>query len=145
MITVVCFVCSCQGFCINTSTEQAVATSIVYLTRSLGTVWGVAATSTIVQNVLAHRLPDALAGVPNKDKVFPNQFQRDFPSLNTVQIIGEIRHSISAIQTLPSDVQEIARGIYFEAIRISFIATTAIASVAFVSSLFARGRDLNRD
>lgn len=62
----------CAQIMLTTSIEQAVATSIVYLVRSLGTVWGVAATSTIVQNILADRLPGALAGVPHKEKVSLN-------------------------------------------------------------------------
>lgn len=45
------------------------STSMVYLFRSLGTVWGVAASSTIIQNVLTAKLPEALAGVPEKEKV----------------------------------------------------------------------------
>lgn len=49
--------------------EQAVSTSMVYLFRSLGTVWGVAASSTIVQNVLTRELPLALSGIHDKDKV----------------------------------------------------------------------------
>lgn len=36
------------------------ATSTVYLVRSLGTIYGVTVTSAIVQNVLAARLPAAL-------------------------------------------------------------------------------------
>lgn len=42
---------------------------MVYLFRSLGTVWGVAASSTIIQNVLAEQLPVALEGIPGKEKV----------------------------------------------------------------------------
>jgi MFS family permease len=49
--------------------DQAVATSMVYLFRSVGTVWGVAASSTLIQNILSTRLPVALDGIPNKDKV----------------------------------------------------------------------------
>lgn len=49
--------------------DQAVATSMVYLFRSVGTVWGVAASSTLIQNILSTRLPIALEGIPNKDKV----------------------------------------------------------------------------
>ncbi|KAL2015464.1 hypothetical protein VTK56DRAFT_5389 [Thermocarpiscus australiensis] len=40
--------------------EQAVATSTVYLIRSMGTIYGVTVTSTIVQNVLLARLPEVL-------------------------------------------------------------------------------------
>lgn len=42
---------------------------MVYLFRSLGTVWGVAASSAIIQNVLSSQLPLALSGVPNKEQV----------------------------------------------------------------------------
>jgi hypothetical protein len=42
---------------------------MVYLFRSMGTVWGVAAASTIIQNILSSRLPDALSGIPDKEKV----------------------------------------------------------------------------
>jgi hypothetical protein len=49
--------------------DHAVSASTVYLIRSLGSVWGVAITATIVQNTLAWRLPAALAGSPNLEKV----------------------------------------------------------------------------
>jgi hypothetical protein len=46
-----------------------VATSLVYLIRSLGNIYGVTITSAIVQNVLKARLPEALKHVENKDLV----------------------------------------------------------------------------
>ncbi|KAL4955324.1 major facilitator superfamily domain-containing protein [Aspergillus filifer] len=49
--------------------DHAVSASTVYLIRSLGTVYGVAITSTIVQNELVRSLPGALQGVPDKWKV----------------------------------------------------------------------------
>ncbi|KAL4993411.1 major facilitator superfamily domain-containing protein [Aspergillus recurvatus] len=49
--------------------DHAVSASTVYLIRSLGTVYGVAITSAIVQNELVRSLPGALRGVPNKWKV----------------------------------------------------------------------------
>lgn len=42
---------------------------MVYLFRSMGTVWGVAASSTLIQNILAQQLPLALHGMPNQAKV----------------------------------------------------------------------------
>lgn len=53
----------------NCAVDHAVSASTVYLIRSLGTVYGVAITSTIVQNELVRSLPEALRGVPNKWKV----------------------------------------------------------------------------
>jgi hypothetical protein len=49
--------------------DHAVSASTVYLIRSLGTVWGVAITSAIVQNTLRSGLPKALSGIPDKWKV----------------------------------------------------------------------------
>ncbi len=42
---------------------------MVYLFRSMGTVWGVAASSTLIQNVLTQELPRALKGIPDQEKV----------------------------------------------------------------------------
>lgn len=51
--------------------DHAVSASTVYLIRSLGTVWGVAVTSAIVQNTLNSGLAKALSGIPDKWKVKP--------------------------------------------------------------------------
>jgi hypothetical protein len=128
--------------------EQAVSTSIVYLVRSLGTVWGVAATSTIIQNVLTTRLPLALAGIPDKEKVIRNVFLKwsRLGSLTTLcQIIDEIRHSVTAIRHLDPEVQSIARHVYFEALRYGFGASAIAGAVALVSAFFAKGRSLDRN
>ncbi|KAF2866133.1 major facilitator superfamily domain-containing protein [Massariosphaeria phaeospora] len=100
--------------------DHAVSASTVYLIRSLGSVWGVAITATIVQNTLSWRLPEALAGLPNKD-----------------QVIDDIRHSVTALRHLPPDVQLAARMVYYDGIRYAFGASTIIAAFAIVASLFA--------
>ncbi|PLB46612.1 putative MFS drug transporter [Aspergillus steynii IBT 23096] len=107
--------------------DHAVSASTVYLIRSLGTVWGVAITSTILQNHLNAGLPDALSGVPDKWKV-----------------ISDIRHSVSAIYTLPPDVQAAARQVYYGGIRMSFGASAAFGGVASLAAVFARGKGLER-
>ena len=43
--------------------------STTYLVRSLGTVYGVAVTSSIVQTTLSVRLPQVLGDIPDKQKV----------------------------------------------------------------------------
>jgi hypothetical protein len=78
-------------------------------------------TATIVQNTLKWRLPHALAGITNKE-----------------QLIEEIRHSVIALRHLPPDIQYKARLVYYQGIRYSFAASTAIAAVAILASLFAR-------
>ncbi|CAI7636784.1 unnamed protein product [Penicillium glandicola] len=107
--------------------DHAVSASTVYLIRSLGTVWGVAVTSTIMQNTLNSGLGEALSGIPDKWKV-----------------IDEIRHSVSAIYDLPPDVQMAARLVYYRGIRLSFMASAIFAFIATVASIFTRGKGLER-
>ncbi|KAL3474609.1 major facilitator superfamily domain-containing protein [Aspergillus californicus] len=108
--------------------DHAVSASTVYLIRSLGTVYGVAITSTIVQNELVRSLPGALSGVPDKWKV-----------------IDDIRHSVSAIYDLEPEIQLAARQVYYQGIKMAFAASTGFGAVAMVASMFARGRGLKRD
>ncbi|KAJ5157871.1 uncharacterized protein N7482_008971 [Penicillium canariense] len=107
--------------------DHAVSASTVYLIRSLGTVWGVAVTSAIIQNTLSSGLGEALSEIPDKWKV-----------------IDEIRHSISAIHGLPPDVQIAVRLVYFRGIRLCFAASAAFGGVATVAALFTRGKGLER-
>lgn len=51
--------------------EQAVATSTVYLIRSMGTIYGVTITTAIVQNVLISRLPRTLGPDATEEVRFP--------------------------------------------------------------------------
>ncbi|CAG8902564.1 unnamed protein product [Penicillium egyptiacum] len=107
--------------------DHAVSASTVYLIRSLGTVWGVAVTATIMQNTLNSGLEEALSGIPDKWKV-----------------IDEIRHSVSAIYDLPPDVQMAARIVYYRGIRLSFMASAIFAFIATGASIFTRGKGLVR-
>ncbi|KAJ5307029.1 hypothetical protein N7508_006044 [Penicillium antarcticum] len=107
--------------------DHAVSASTVYLIRSLGTVWGVAATSTVMQNTLNSGLGEALSGIPDKWKV-----------------IDEIRHSISAIYDLPPDVQMAVRLVYYRGIRLSFAASASFGLVATIAALFTSGKGLER-
>ncbi|GFF42351.1 MFS drug transporter, putative [Aspergillus udagawae] len=108
-------------------TDHAVSASTVYLIRSLGTVWGVAITSTIIQNTLRSGLSKALSGIPDKWK-----------------IIEQVRHSVSAIQDLPPDVQMAARLVYYRGIKLSFAASASFAFIATIAALFSKGKGLQR-
>ncbi|KAK2745892.1 hypothetical protein FQN57_003505 [Myotisia sp. PD_48] len=107
--------------------DHAVSASTVYLIRSLGTVLGVAITSTITQNTLKIRLPEALSGIPDKWK-----------------IIEEIRHSVTAIQQLPPQAQMAARLVYYDGIKLSFAASATFGAIATVAAIFAKGKGLSR-
>jgi hypothetical protein len=58
------------------------------------------------------------------------------------QVIDEIRHSVSAIKTLPPDVQLKARLVYYDGLRNSFATSTVVAAAAVVAALVARARGL---
>jgi hypothetical protein len=64
----------CRGRRLNhVQPDHAVSASVVYLIRSLGSVWGVAITSAILQTVLSTQLPRALGDIPDRDKVSERQ------------------------------------------------------------------------
>ncbi|EDP55019.1 MFS drug transporter, putative [Aspergillus fumigatus A1163] len=117
-------------------TDHAVSASTVYLIRSLGTVWGVAITSAIIQNTLRSGLSKALSGIPDKWKVTSLKW--------SISIIEQIRHSVSAIQDLPPDIQMAARLVYHRGIRLSFAAAAGFAFLATIAALFSRGKGLHR-
>jgi hypothetical protein len=59
----------------NGPLEQAVTTSAVYLFRNLGSVWGIATVSSVLQTLLSIKLPIALEGIDGKNEViFPESF-----------------------------------------------------------------------
>ncbi|KAK0619657.1 major facilitator superfamily domain-containing protein [Immersiella caudata] len=127
--------------------DHAVCASTVYLIRSLGTVYGVAVTSAIVQTTLSVRLPGVLGDIPDKQMVRGVLFSISCwlvrkRAYTRGQIIDEIRHSVSAIRTLPPEIQLKARLVYFEGLRYSFATSTAVAALAVIAAFFANGRVL---
>ncbi|KAF2719058.1 MFS general substrate transporter [Polychaeton citri CBS 116435] len=92
-----------------------------------GTVWGVSVTSAIVQTVLTNRLPDALRGIPDQEEV-----------------IDQIRHSVETIRHLSPDIQLKARLVYYDGLRYAFGASTVVAGLGVIASLFAAGSGLRR-
>ncbi|RMJ21775.1 transporter [Aspergillus sp. HF37] len=112
--------------------DHAVSASTVYLIRSLGTVWGVAITSAIVQSTLKSGLPGALPGIPDKWKI-----------AMMPQVVEDIRHLVSAIYSFPPDVQMAARQVYYEGIRLSFAASAGFGVVAAVAAVFVKGSSLH--
>ncbi|KAJ5999700.1 hypothetical protein N7481_000109 [Penicillium waksmanii] len=120
--------------------DHAVSASTVYLIRSLGTVWGVAITSAIIQNTLSSGLAEALSEIPDKWKV---QFLPR-TTMRMTTVIDEIRHSVSAIHDLPPDAQMAVRLVYYRGIRLSFGASACFGFIATFAALFTRGKGLER-
>jgi len=61
-----------------------------------------------------------------------------------LQLIDEIRHSVSAIHDLPPDVQMAVRLVYYRGIRLSFGASASFGFIATIAALFTRGKGLER-
>ena len=60
------------------------------------------------------------------------------------KIIDDIRHSVTVLRDLDPETQDIARRVYFEALRYTFIASTSWAAVAFFVAFFTKGKRLDR-
>ncbi|KAK4139266.1 major facilitator superfamily-domain-containing protein [Dichotomopilus funicola] len=106
--------------------EQAVATSTVYLIRSMGTIYGVTITAAIVQNVLLVRLPGTLGDAA------------------TEELIEKLRQSLFSISELPPVLEVAVRALYADALRIAFAASSAFAAVSFLFSLAQKTGSLQR-
>ncbi|KAJ5247856.1 hypothetical protein N7468_002839, partial [Penicillium chermesinum] len=110
--------------------DHAVSASTVYLIRSLGTVWE-----------WHSGLDEALSEVPDKWKVQPLQKKR---KAWQIFLIDEIRHSVSAIRTLPPDVQIAVRLVYYRGIRLCFATSAGFGLIATFAALFTGGKGLER-
>ncbi|EME43038.1 hypothetical protein DOTSEDRAFT_25026 [Dothistroma septosporum NZE10] len=100
--------------------DHAVSASTVYLVRSVGSVWGVAISSAIVQTTLKWRLPEALENVKNK-----------------AELIDEIRHSVTALRHLPESIQLAVRHVYHDGIRTAFAVSTGTMILGILFALLA--------
>lgn len=62
--------------------------------------------------------------------------------MSHIQLIDEIRHSVTALKTLPVEVRLPARHVYYEGIQYAFAASTAFAGIALLAAIFASPRGL---
>jgi len=89
----------------------------------MGTVWGVAAVSTITQAALKVNLQGMLPEGDGKG-----------------DLIREIRGSVDAIRALPPALQEISQAAYYDSLRISFVFLFIVAVGAYLASFCSRTR-----
>ncbi|KNZ77606.1 hypothetical protein J132_04973, partial [Termitomyces sp. J132] len=106
--------------------DQAIATAVSYLFRSLGSVVGVSVGSTIVQEVLRTDLRRRLSGE------------------NVEEIILHVRESLDYINKLEPVTRVVVRAAYLEAVQATFTFTVGMASLAFLSSIFIKETALTR-
>ncbi|KAK0475707.1 MFS general substrate transporter [Armillaria novae-zelandiae] len=102
--------------------DQAIATAVSYLFRSLGSVVGLSVGSTLVQGTLRAALKRELAG----------------QDVDVDELVRQVRHSLDSIATLPRSLRAIVRHAYGEAIHVVFWFTVALAGVAVVAAVFIK-------
>ncbi|KAF8590764.1 MFS general substrate transporter [Ramaria rubella] len=109
-----------------TPSDQAVATAISYLFRSLGSVIGISAGSVLVQHNLRVYLKARLSGADQ----------------DIDEIVRRVRESLSYVDSLDPVTRAIVRGTYEEALSAAFLMAAALAVCTLVSCLFIREKSL---
>lgn len=109
------------------SKDQAVATAVSYLFRSLGTVVGVGVASMMVQEVLRKELRRRLEGQGDVE-----------------EIVSGVKRSLEFISELPEGTREIVKVCYGVAVKHAFWFSAGLCAVGVVSGLFIREKKLMR-
>ncbi|KAF9558590.1 member of the major facilitator superfamily, partial [Agrocybe pediades] len=104
--------------------DQAIATAVSYLFRSLGSVVGLSIGSTLVQSTLRSSLHRRLSGE------------------NTEEIIRNVRESLKYLEKLDPATRAVVVGSYEDAIHNTFWFSVIMAACAFLSSLFIKEKVL---
>lgn len=107
--------------------DQAVTTACSYLFRSLGSVIGIALSSTVVQQSLRNNLRRDLGSGERAD-----------------QIVQRVRRSLDSIWKLEPEVRDVVRRCYGHAVRDALGLMIGITFFALVSSFFIREKRLSR-
>ncbi|KJA21585.1 hypothetical protein HYPSUDRAFT_67708 [Hypholoma sublateritium FD-334 SS-4] len=104
--------------------DQAIATAVSYLFRSLGSVVGLSVGSTLVQGTLRSALQRRLSGE------------------DVDEIIKRVRESLKYIDELNSTTQAAVRSSYAEAIHVTFCFSVAMAACGLLASIFIKEKSL---
>lgn len=107
--------------------DQAVATSVVYLFRNVGAVFGVTVTATIFQNYVMAELPNALSGLKDKEA-----------------LAERVRRSVDAIADVPLAYRAAVKSVIGDGLRFAFGCCFVFACFALLSSFWAVGGSLER-
>lgn len=110
-----------------TPEDQAIATACSYLFRSLGSVFGLALSSTAINQVLRTTLKERLNSGPDADK-----------------IANQVRKNLDLLKKLEPQIREVVRECYATSTRVAFSLQIVVVAGAVVSALWIRERPLNR-
>ncbi|KAI0044796.1 MFS general substrate transporter [Auriscalpium vulgare] len=108
--------------------DQAIATAVSYLFRSLGSVLGLSISSTLFQHTLRQHLRRRLPAVGG----------------DADEIMRRVRQSLTYIEELSPAARSIVQSSYEQALRVSFFFGAALAACALFSSFFIKEKPLVR-
>ncbi|KAF8869045.1 MFS general substrate transporter [Infundibulicybe gibba] len=106
--------------------DQAIATAVSYLFRSLGSVVGLSVGSTLIQSSLKSSLRRKLAGS------------------DVDEIVRRVRESLTYVDQLDPATQAIVRSAYEQAIHVTLWFTVIMAACSVVSAIFIKEKPLVR-
>ncbi|KAF5324336.1 hypothetical protein D9619_011312 [Psilocybe cf. subviscida] len=106
--------------------DQAIATAVSYLFRSLGSVVGLSVGSTLVQTTLRSELQKRLSGT------------------DIDEIIRKVRESLTYLDELDEATRAIVRSSYDDAIHVTFWFSVILAVGALLASLFIKEKQITK-
>ncbi|KAF9491735.1 member of the major facilitator superfamily [Pleurotus eryngii] len=106
--------------------DQAIATAVSYLFRSLGSVVGLSVGSSLVQGTLRSALRKKLDGT------------------NIEELIRRVRESLTYVDTLDPGTQAAVRSSYAQAVLVTLLFTTSMGALAAISAIFIKEKPLTR-
>ncbi|KAG7094630.1 hypothetical protein E1B28_005454 [Marasmius oreades] len=109
--------------------DQAIATAVSYLFRSLGSVVGLSVGSTVLQDTLRKMLRRRLVG----------------SDVDVDEIVRKVRESLKYLDQLDSDTRTIVKRSYEDAIHNTFWVSFGTAICGFLFSLFIKEKRLDWD
>ncbi|KZV76627.1 MFS general substrate transporter [Peniophora sp. CONT] len=107
--------------------EQAVASGVLYLFRSLGSVCFLSISSTIFQDTLRRLLQRGLSGYDMDD---------------VEKIVGKVREALSNIEELDAETRSVVHDAYGKSLQVIFGFCLVLAVCAFLTSVFLKDRVL---
>ncbi|CAR23770.1 MDR family MFS transporter [Lachancea thermotolerans CBS 6340] len=104
--------------------KQATATSTLYLFRSVGCVWGVAGTSSLIQYAVRNQAKKSLNGLLTEKEIR--------------KLLLQLSHTTSQIKKLPPDVRSAVISSYDNAIRQAYFLSVFLCTIAILLSFLKR-------
>ena len=125
----------CSSVANASRADQAVVTACSYLFRSLGSVFGVSLSASVVNSALRSLLERSL----------PTSHGGSSKAISAAEIAARVRNSLEYVRTLDPSLRAVVRDCYAKATRAGFGLQVVIVFGAAVSAWFIREKKLSKD